>query len=82
MEYSRNAYISTNLKTIISKVTKCIDFTTQKGGPLTCMLLPGSFLGFLKGTNFAPIASAIGGPKKKPLASTPMKKKKIQIFYH
>jgi hypothetical protein len=33
--------------------------------------VPGSFLGFLMGTNLAPIANAIGGPKMKPLASTP-----------
>jgi len=33
--------------------------------------IPGNFLGFLIGTNFAPIAKAIGGPKIKPLASTP-----------
>lgn len=35
--------------------------------------LPGSFLGFLKGTNFAPIANAIGGPNIKPRASIPDK---------
>lgn len=33
--------------------------------------IPGNFFGFLIGTNFAPIASAIGGPNMKPLASTP-----------
>lgn len=33
--------------------------------------IPGNFLGFLMGTNFAPIASAIGGPNMNPLASTP-----------
>jgi hypothetical protein len=34
-------------------------------------VIPGNFLGFLKGINLAPIARAIEGPKKKPLASTP-----------
>lgn len=33
--------------------------------------LPGNFFGFLNGTNFAPIARAIGGPNIKPLASIP-----------
>lgn len=33
--------------------------------------VPGNFLGFLIGTNFAPIAKAIGGPNIKPLASIP-----------
>lgn len=33
---------------------------------------PGNFFGFLKGTNFAPMAKAIGGPKMNPLASTPV----------
>lgn len=33
--------------------------------------IPGNLLGFLMGTNFAPIASAMGGPNIKPLASTP-----------
>jgi hypothetical protein len=33
--------------------------------------LPGNFLGFLIGTNFAPMANAMGGPKMNPLASTP-----------
>ena len=33
--------------------------------------LPGSFFRFLKGTNFAPIANAIGGPNIKPRASIP-----------
>lgn len=33
--------------------------------------VPGNFFGFLNGTNFAPIASAIGGPNIKPLASIP-----------
>lgn len=41
-----------------------------------CLVLsldvPGNFLGFLSGTNFAPIANAIGGPNMKPLASTPI----------
>lgn len=32
---------------------------------------PGNFLGFLNGTNFAPMAKAIGGPNIKPLASIP-----------
>jgi hypothetical protein len=35
------------------------------------MEVPGNFLGFLKGTNFAPIAKAIAGPNMNPLASTP-----------
>jgi hypothetical protein len=30
------------------------------------MKIPGSFLGFLKGTNFAPIAKAMGGSNIKP----------------
>lgn len=42
--------------------------------------VPGNFLGFLKGTNFAPIAKAIGGPKIKPLASIPVKMEKT--FHH
>lgn len=33
--------------------------------------IPGNFLGFLMGTNFAPIAKAMGGPNIKPLASMP-----------
>lgn len=33
--------------------------------------IPGNLLGFLMGTNFAPIANAMGGPNIKPLASTP-----------
>jgi hypothetical protein len=33
--------------------------------------IPGNLLGFLIGTNFAPIANAMGGPKIKPLASIP-----------
>jgi len=33
--------------------------------------MPGNLLGFLMGTNFAPIANAMGGPNIKPLASTP-----------
>lgn len=41
--------------------------------------LPGSFLGFLKGTNFAPIANAMGGPKMKPLASIPIKRKTTDV---
>lgn len=36
-----------------------------------CKAIPGSFLGFLRGMNFAPMAKAIEGPKKKPLASIP-----------
>jgi len=36
--------------------------------------IPGNFLGFRKGTNFAPIAKAIGGPNMNPLASTPKQK--------
>lgn len=39
------------------------------------MKLPGNFLGFLSGTNFAPIANAIGGPNIKPRASIPGKAK-------
>lgn len=38
--------------------------------------VPGSFPGFLKGTNFAPIAKAIGEPNMKPRASIPRKKKR------
>lgn len=38
--------------------------------------LPGSFLGFLNGTNFAPMAKAIGGPNIKPLASIPAQRKR------
>ncbi len=33
--------------------------------------LRGSFFGFLKGTNFAPIAKVMEGPNIKPLASIP-----------
>jgi hypothetical protein len=33
--------------------------------------IPGNFFGFLIGTNFAPMANAMGGPKMNPLASTP-----------
>lgn len=33
--------------------------------------LPGNFFGFLSGTNLAPMANAIGGPKRNPRASTP-----------
>lgn len=33
--------------------------------------IPGNFFGFLSGTNFAPIARAMGGPKMKPRASIP-----------
>lgn len=33
--------------------------------------IPGNFFGFLKGTNFAPIAKAIGGPNINPRASIP-----------
>ena len=33
--------------------------------------LRGSFFGFLKGTNFAPIAKVMGGPNIKTLASIP-----------
>ena len=41
-------------------------------GKIQCKtILPGNLLGFLMGTNFAPIASAMGGPNIKPLASTP-----------
>lgn len=35
-------------------------------------MLPGNFFGFLIGTNFAPIAKAMGGPNIKPLASIPL----------
>ncbi len=35
------------------------------------MKIPGNFPGFVEGTNFAPIANAIGGPKIKPRASIP-----------
>lgn len=35
--------------------------------------VPGNFFGFLIGTNFAPIAKAIGGPKMNPRASMPGK---------
>jgi len=37
------------------------------------LYIPGNFFGFLNGTNFAPIANAMGGPKIKPLASIPAK---------
>ena len=43
--------------------------------------LPGSFFGFLRGTNFAPIANAIGGPKTKPRASIPGINKKRNIIF-
>lgn len=33
--------------------------------------IPGNLFGFLKGTNFAPIAKAIGGPNMNPRASIP-----------
>ena len=33
--------------------------------------IPGSFPGFLNGTNFAPMARAMGGPNMNPLASIP-----------
>ncbi|KAG9149303.1 hypothetical protein Leryth_003275 [Lithospermum erythrorhizon] len=33
---------------------------------------PGSFRGFRNGTNFAPIANAMGGPNMKPRASIPI----------
>lgn len=33
--------------------------------------IPGNLFGFLKGTNFAPIAKAIGGPNINPRASIP-----------
>jgi hypothetical protein len=42
--------------------------------------IPGNFFGFLNGTNFAPIANAIGGPKIKPLASIPVKQNVISIL--
>lgn len=42
--------------------------------------LPGNFLGFLSGTNFAPIANAMGGPNIKPRASIPAKTKWNLIF--
>lgn len=35
------------------------------------MGIPGNFPGLRKGTNFAPIAKAIDGPNKNPLASIP-----------
>lgn len=38
---------------------------------MDCKEIPGNLLGFLMGTNFAPIANAIGGPNIKPLASIP-----------
>lgn len=38
-----------------------------------CIEIPGNLFGFLIGTNFAPIANAMGGPNIKPLASTPEK---------
>lgn len=44
--------------------------------------LPGSFLGFLKGTNFAPMAKAIGGPNIKPLASIPAQRKRQKKKRH
>ena len=40
-----------------------------------CQIIPGNFFGFLNGTNFAPIASAMGGPKIKPRASIPTQEK-------
>lgn len=43
--------------------------------------VPGNLLGFLIGTNLAPIASAIGGPNIKPLASTPAKYKHRALGY-
>lgn len=35
-------------------------------------MVPGNFFGFLRGTNFEPMAKAIGGPNIKPLASIPV----------
>ena len=45
---------------------------TKIKGPI----IPGNFFGFLNGTNFAPIANAMGGPKIKPRASIPTEKNK------
>lgn len=42
--------------------------------------IPGNFFGFLNGTNFAPIASAMGGPKIKPRASIPKEEKEVYSF--
>lgn len=41
--------------------------------PDSCKSLPGNLLGLRRGTNLAPIANAIEGPNRKPLASTPAK---------
>lgn len=51
--------------------------TVLKGFTTVCKMkdIPGNFLGFLKGTNFAPIANAMGGPNMKPRASIPRKSK-------
>lgn len=53
-------------------------FQIKKNSTNNCKLgihywekVPGSFFGFLKGTNFAPIANAMGGPNIKPRASIP-----------
>ena len=45
-------------------------------------ILPGNFFGFLKGTNLAPIAKAIGGPKINPLASIPEKYTSKQTYFN
>lgn len=44
--------------------------------------LPGNFFGFLRGTNLAPIANAMGGPNIKPRASIPECKTDIYISEH
>lgn len=53
------------------------DITLLKGFTTVYKMkdIPGNFLGFLKGTNFAPIANAMGGPNMKPRASIPRKSK-------
>lgn len=48
--------------------------------PFEKMDVPGSFFGFLRGTNFAPIANAIGGPNMNPRASI-AEKNSSSIFH-
>lgn len=50
-------------------------YHSKKGIMMVGSNVPGNFLGFLKGTNLAPIANAMGGPNIKPRASIPGKNK-------
>ena len=72
-----NVYIwkehrSINIRYVLFAVIQCYKDLLQSA---EWWDIPGNFLGFLKGTNFAPIANAMGGPNMKPRASIPRKSK-------